>query len=107
MYNPYIFRNYSPGEEVPEINSFFKSTPEGVDLIKDIVSKPEEEQAVVPDIVIEEPDSKPPVKNEKPPINSSNFKSKMMDTYKKVLKDMGLDGDYARYLVAQDALESN
>ena len=116
MYNPYIFRNFSPGEIVPEIKSFFKSNPEGVDLIKDIVSKPEDEQTIIPDISIEntevsipEPIVAPidvPIVS-KSPITSNNFKSKMMSTYEKILKEKGINKDYAKYLVAQDALESN
>lgn len=116
MYNPYIFRNFSPGEIVPEIKSFFKSNHEGVDLIKDIVSKPEDEQTIIPDISIEQPEV--PIQEpivvpivepvvSKSPITSNNFKSKMLSTYEKILKEKGISKDYAKYLVAQDALESN
>ena len=116
MYNPYIFRNFSPGEIVPEIKSFLKSTPEGVDLIKDIVSKPEDEQTIIPDISIDNPEVSisesiltPIVESatSKSPITYNNFKSKMMSTYEKILKEKGISKDYAKYLVAQDALESN
>lgn len=116
MYNPYIFRNFSPGEIVPEIKSFLKSNPEGVDLIKDIVSKPEDEQTIISDISIEHPEvpiQEPIVASivdtviSKSPITSNNFKSKMMSTYEKILKEKGISKDYAKYLVAQDALESN
>lgn len=116
MYNPYIFRNFSPGEIVPEIKSFFKSNHEGVDLIKDIVSKPEDEQTIIPDISIEDTEVSVPEPVVAPIVESvdlkslityNNFKSKMMSTYEKILKEKGINKDYAKYLVAQDALESN
>ena len=44
---------------------------------------------------------------QKSPITSKNFKSKLLSTYEKILKEKGINKDYAKYLVAQDALESN
>ena len=38
--------------------------------------------------------------------NKSEFKSKMLDVYRKVLREKGISEEFARSLVGQDALES-
>lgn len=106
----YFFRDEIPVSNY--FNDFYEisipikelSKKEDIDEYIDSIKEKQEVVNSGPTITVHDESS---TSVQKSPITSNNFKSKMMSTYEKILKEKGISKDYAKYLVAQDALESN
>lgn len=100
IFSPYYF----PPQDIPDQQTF------KVDTIQEINEQPSE-QSNITNTNSPKPENKPEVQ----PITTSNIKFKttkdfvnvMRPIYESILNSKGIDKDYANYLVAQAALESN
>ena len=113
IYTPFIKSNKNDFSEMtPRGYKRHYTSHEDVDDIEDIITEVPEENLEIPQVVLEF-SNQDRRKKDFPSLNinlnftdKNSFKTRMLLEYRSALKARGINPEFAKYLVAQDALES-